>query len=75
MSERKSDDEPHGDYLILYHVLNDTIEVLHIIHGARDYKRLLGPKTIPPSDARSPACTAAPSAHMMPSTGALPRRR
>ncbi|HJW79853.1 MAG: type II toxin-antitoxin system RelE/ParE family toxin [Microvirga sp.] len=40
---------PHGDYLILYHVLNDTIEVLHIIHGARDYQRLLGPEDEPPS--------------------------
>jgi len=40
---------PHGDYLILYHVLNDTIEVLHVIHGARDYQRLLGPEDEPPA--------------------------
>ena len=37
------------DYLILYHVLNDTIEILHVIHGARDYQRLLGPEDEPPA--------------------------
>jgi toxin ParE1/3/4 len=36
-------------YLILYRIRADTIEVLHIIHGARDYQRLLGPEDEPPS--------------------------
>ena len=39
-------------------------------------RRANGRDDDPPSDAfRPPACTAAPSAPMMPSTGALPRRR
>jgi plasmid stabilization system protein ParE len=33
----------HGNYLIFYRVLNDLIEVLHILHGARDYEAILFP--------------------------------
>ena len=29
---------PYGDYLIFYRVLNDTTEILHVLHGARDYE-------------------------------------
>jgi toxin ParE1/3/4 len=36
-------------YLILYRVRAATIEVLHVIHGARDYQRLLGPEDEPPA--------------------------
>jgi toxin ParE1/3/4 len=32
---------PYGDYLIFYRVLNDTVEVLHVLHGARDYESIL----------------------------------
>ena len=32
---------PHRDYLIFYRVLEDLIEVIHILHGARDYEALL----------------------------------
>jgi plasmid stabilization system protein ParE len=31
----------HGQYLILYRVLADTVEVIHIVHGARDISALL----------------------------------
>jgi toxin ParE1/3/4 len=29
--------------LIFYRVLNDTVEVLHVLHGARDYEAILFP--------------------------------
>ncbi len=32
------------DYLIFYRVFNDTIEVLHVLHGARDYAPILFPE-------------------------------
>ena len=31
-----------GNYLIFYHQLNDGIEILRILHGARDIEALLG---------------------------------
>lgn len=31
----------HRDYLILYRVVRRTVEVLRILHGARDYEHLL----------------------------------
>jgi addiction module RelE/StbE family toxin len=31
----------HRDYLIFYRVVDKTIEVLHVLHGARDYDRIL----------------------------------
>lgn len=36
---------PHGDYLIFYRVLDDTVEVLHVLHGARDYEAILFPES------------------------------
>jgi plasmid stabilization system protein ParE len=33
----------HGNYLIFYRVASDVIEVLHILHGARDYEAILFP--------------------------------
>ena len=30
-----------GRYLIFYWVRNDVVEILHVLHGARDYARLL----------------------------------
>jgi toxin ParE1/3/4 len=33
----------HGDYLILFRVLGAVVEVLLVLHGARDYQRLLFP--------------------------------
>ncbi|MGB6677669.1 MAG: type II toxin-antitoxin system RelE/ParE family toxin [Terriglobales bacterium] len=35
----------HGNYLIFYrlHVELDVVEVIHILHGARDYESLLFP--------------------------------
>ncbi|MBR0717586.1 type II toxin-antitoxin system RelE/ParE family toxin [Bradyrhizobium liaoningense] len=35
---------PFGQYLIFYRVGADTIEVIHILHGARDYESLLFPE-------------------------------
>lgn len=35
---------PFGSYLIFYRVGNDAIEVIHVLHGARDYEPLLFPK-------------------------------
>lgn len=31
----------HGSYLIFYRIESDRIEVLHVLHGARDYDSLL----------------------------------
>ena len=35
---------PHVNYVILYRVTTGHIDILRIIHGARDYQRLLRPK-------------------------------
>jgi toxin ParE1/3/4 len=35
---------PFGNYLIFYRVAADAIEVVHILHGARDYEPLLFPE-------------------------------
>jgi toxin ParE1/3/4 len=35
---------PFGQYLIFYRVGEDAIEVIHILHGARDYEALLFPE-------------------------------
>ena len=32
----------HKRYLILYRVVSDEVEVLHVVHGARNYASLLG---------------------------------
>ena len=34
----------HGKYLIFYRVDPDAVLILHILHGARDYRPLLFPK-------------------------------
>lgn len=33
----------HRGYLIFYAVLEDRVEVIHVVHGARDWAALLGP--------------------------------
>jgi toxin ParE1/3/4 len=35
---------PFGSYLIFYRVRAETVEVVHILHGARDYEPLLFPE-------------------------------
>ncbi len=35
---------PFGRFLIFYRVSQDAIEVIHILHGARDYESLLFPE-------------------------------
>jgi plasmid stabilization system protein ParE len=35
---------PFGSYLIFYRVGTETVEVVHILHGARDYEPLLFPE-------------------------------
>jgi len=32
---------PVGDYLIFYRVTGSRVEILHVLHGARDYEPLL----------------------------------
>ena len=34
---------PHGNYLIFYRVGTDSVEILHVLHGARDYEAVLFP--------------------------------
>lgn len=34
---------PHGDYLIFYRISDQRVEVLRVLHGARDYAALLFP--------------------------------
>jgi toxin ParE1/3/4 len=36
---------PFGNYLIFYRVGTSAIEVVHVLHGARDHERLLFPET------------------------------
>ena len=31
----------HGNYLIFYRIGPDAVEVLHVLHGAMDYERML----------------------------------
>jgi toxin ParE1/3/4 len=33
----------HGNYLIFYRIGNDAVEILHVLHGAMDYERILFP--------------------------------
>lgn len=32
----------YGSYLIFYHVSEDLVTVLHVVHGAQDYAAILG---------------------------------
>lgn len=34
---------PHGNYLIFYWVKKNTVEILHVLNGARDYEAILFP--------------------------------
>lgn len=34
----------YRDYLIFYRIVGDTVEVLHVLHGALDYERILFPE-------------------------------
>ena len=34
---------PHKRYLIFYTVTDETVEVVHVLHGSRDYARILFP--------------------------------
>ena len=33
----------YGNYLIFYRIGDETVEVLHVLHGAIDYERILFP--------------------------------
>jgi toxin ParE1/3/4 len=35
---------PYGSYLLFYRVEEDRIAVVHILHGAQDYERILFPE-------------------------------
>ncbi len=32
--------KPYRDYLIFYRIKNQTVEILHVVHGSRDYSVL-----------------------------------
>lgn len=34
---------PYGNYLIFYRLTVSNVEILHVLHGARDYERILFP--------------------------------
>ncbi|HSI00930.1 MAG TPA: type II toxin-antitoxin system RelE/ParE family toxin [Reyranella sp.] len=34
----------YGNYLIFYRVMLDAVEILHVLHGARDYEGLIFPE-------------------------------
>ena len=34
---------PHGAYLIFYSILDGRVEITRVLHGARDYARILFP--------------------------------
>ena len=36
---------PYGNCLIFYWIKNDTVEILHVLHGARDYEKILFPES------------------------------
>ena len=35
---------PFGNYLVFYRIGREAVEVVHILHGARDYEALLFPE-------------------------------
>jgi toxin ParE1/3/4 len=46
IDRRESEDvrrRPYGNYLIFYRVRANTVQILRILHGARDYEALLFP--------------------------------
>ena len=34
---------PFGDYLIFYRIDSEQVEILHVLHGARDFEAILFP--------------------------------
>ncbi len=34
---------PYGNYLIFYRINAETVEILHVLHGAADYEAILFP--------------------------------
>jgi toxin ParE1/3/4 len=34
---------PFGEYLVFYRVTDDAVQIVHVLHGARDYEKLLFP--------------------------------
>lgn len=34
---------PWGNYLMYYRVGDDSVQILHVLHGARDYEKILFP--------------------------------
>lgn len=35
----------HGNYLVFYRIAGERVDILRVVHGARDYEPLLFPKT------------------------------
>jgi plasmid stabilization system protein ParE len=38
---------PYGNYLIFYRVRGDAVEILHVLHGARDFSTMAFPDDLP----------------------------
>jgi hypothetical protein len=39
----------HGHYLIFYRITTDAVEIIHVLHGARDFESVLFPETKEPN--------------------------
>jgi hypothetical protein len=61
---------PHGDHLIFYRIGVDTVEILHVIHGARDYEAILFPDERAAASVRSASCHAKHKTETAPFPGA-----
>jgi toxin ParE1/3/4 len=35
----------HGHYLIFYRITTEAVEIVHVLHGARDFESILFPET------------------------------
>jgi toxin ParE1/3/4 len=35
----------YGQYLIFYRITTDAVEIVHVLHGARDFASILFPET------------------------------
>jgi toxin ParE1/3/4 len=42
-AERGIRRKPYGDYLIFYRIEANVVEVIYVLHGARDYEAILFP--------------------------------
>lgn len=41
--ERNIRRRPYGEYLIFYRIAGEIVEILHVLHGAMEYEKILFP--------------------------------